>query len=70
VHEAGLGESLPAEFVKNSICHACYCLMSHPGIAEFLGELATDPEFLRRVAYGRVYYLRETAMVERLGLVD
>jgi MoaA/NifB/PqqE/SkfB family radical SAM enzyme len=70
VQEAGLGEHLPDRFVKHSICHACYCLMADARIAEFLSELVTDAEFGRKVAYGRVYYLRETKMVELLGLME
>jgi MoaA/NifB/PqqE/SkfB family radical SAM enzyme len=68
--EAGLGQYLPDTFVKHSICHACYCLMSDARIAEFLSELATDAEFREKVAYGRVYYLRETKAVQMLGLVE
>jgi len=68
VREAGLAEHLPPSFIKNSICHACYCLMSNPRLVQFMAELAHDQEFVERVAYGRVYYLKETEMVELLGL--
>jgi hypothetical protein len=68
--EAGLDEQLPRSYIKNSICHACYCLMSNSRIVEYLTELASDREFQERVAYGRVYYLKEARMFELLGLVD
>jgi MoaA/NifB/PqqE/SkfB family radical SAM enzyme len=66
--DAGLGQLLPEEYVKNSVCHTCYCLMTSPGILDWLQHLAGDPEFVEEVAYGRVYYLGETRMVELLGL--
>lgn len=68
VQKAGLGAQLPESYIENSICHACYCLMSNPRLVEFLTELAHDWEFRCRVAYGRVYFLKETRMVELLGL--
>jgi MoaA/NifB/PqqE/SkfB family radical SAM enzyme len=66
--EAGLGHRLPGAYVKNSICHACYHLMTEPGMVEFLSHLADDGAFREEVAYARVYYLHETRMVELLGL--
>ena len=62
--EAGLFEYLPKEYIKDSICHACYSLMSNFKIKEFLNRLAKNPEFRRKVAYARLYYLRESRMYE------
>jgi hypothetical protein len=68
IEEAGLGQYLPEAYIQGSVCNACYSLMSREEIVQFLDHLAQDFEFRRRVAYARVYYLRETRMVERLGL--
>ena len=62
--EAGLTKYLPKEYINNSICHACYSLMSNKKINLFLQSLAHDPEFRRKVAYARLYYLRENRMYE------
>ena len=70
LQEAGFGDKLPKTYIKNSVCHACYELMSTPEIVSFLGELSEDREFTRKVAYGRVYYLNEPQMVIKLGLVE
>ena len=61
---AGYGELLPKRFLKGSICDLCYALMSDPGIAEALDTIARDPEYVRKIAYARVYYLNETRMAE------
>jgi MoaA/NifB/PqqE/SkfB family radical SAM enzyme len=62
--DAGLAEHLPKEYIKNSICHACYSLMSNNKIRFFLHSLANDSEFRRKVAYARLYYLGEPQMFE------
>ncbi len=63
---AGYGDLLPSEYIQNSVCNTCYALMSNPKIAASLATLQSDFEFMRQVAYGRVYYLRENRMVELL----
>jgi organic radical activating enzyme len=68
LQSAGLGTHLPDQYIKDSVCHACYELMSRPAITQFLEELSRDAEFARMVAYGRVYYLKEPEMVLGLGL--
>lgn len=68
IEEAGLGQYLPEAYIKDSVCNACYTLMSHGKIVEFLAQLAEDFEFVRRVAYARAYYLHESNMVEYLGI--
>ncbi len=60
---------MPNVFVKDSICITCYRLLSNPKIADFLNELNRDLEFGRKVAYARAYYMQETEMIERLGIV-
>ncbi|UCG26375.1 MAG: radical SAM protein [Chloroflexota bacterium] len=68
LQSAGLGHHLPDHYIKDSVCHACYELMSRPAITSFLEGLSRDAEFERMVAYGRIYYLEEPEMVSRLGL--
>ncbi len=40
--EAGLDRHLPKEYVKDSVCCACYCLMSEVSVVDFLGQLAAE----------------------------
>jgi len=63
-NDAGLAKFLPEKYVKDSVCHACYSLVSNRRIRTFLQSLARDPEFRRKVAYARLYYLRESRMFE------
>lgn len=65
--EAGLADCLPARYIKDSVCNACYTLMASDGIVRFLSELGEDPEFRRKVAYARLYYLQEARMLELLA---
>ena len=65
--KAGLGQHIPERFVKDSICNACYSLMSNPAIVEYLKELAQS-DFAIRAAYARGYYLNEIRTIELLGL--
>jgi MoaA/NifB/PqqE/SkfB family radical SAM enzyme len=62
--QAGLKQYLPEKYIKDSVCNACYFLMSNERIVEFLDELAEDPKFIEKVAYARVYYLNEQDMME------
>ena len=64
IKEAGLGKNLPTKYIKDSICYACYSLMANTEIGKFLESLANEPEFIRKVAYARLYYLRENRMFE------
>ena len=66
VNDAGLAKHLPSRYIKDSVCHACYSLMANREISRFLESLAQEPEFRRKVAYGRLYYLRERQMYEFL----
>lgn len=68
IKDAGLDAYLPERYIKDSVCNACYKLMSNSRIIAFLFQLDRDVEFKRKVAYARVYYLKETKMVELLGL--
>ena len=62
--EARLEKYLPKKYIANSICYACHSLMSQDQIRKFLQALAIDPEFRKKVAYARLYYLKEKQMFE------
>ena len=62
--EAGLGGHVPTVFVSGSICQACYSVLSDPAVRQWLHQLEQDAEFRRKVAYGRLYHLEETGMLE------
>lgn len=62
--DAGLGENLPTEYIKDSVCYACYDLMANDRMGQFYADLISDDDFVRKVAYGRAYYLGETAMIQ------
>ena len=64
IEESEYSGELPSKYVKDSVCDACYQLMSNPDIVGFLEQLAEEPEFKRKVAYARAYYMKETRMVE------
>jgi MoaA/NifB/PqqE/SkfB family radical SAM enzyme len=67
LREAGMGDHLPTVFVSSSICQACHTMLSVPAVLEWLHQLEQDPEFRRKVAYGRFYHLKETGMLELGG---
>ena len=64
LQESGLSAHVPASYVEGSVCNACYQLLSDPVVREWLSRLEQDTDFRRKVAYGRLYYLNETGMLE------
>jgi MoaA/NifB/PqqE/SkfB family radical SAM enzyme len=64
VKKAGLDECIPKTYIKDSICDACYALMSNDKTIEYLNALAKDKEFSKKVAYARLYYLNESEMIK------
>jgi MoaA/NifB/PqqE/SkfB family radical SAM enzyme len=64
LREAGMGDHLPHVYVAGSSCQACYSMLSDPAVREWMRKLEQDEEFRRKVAYGRLYHLRETRMLE------
>lgn len=60
----GLGEHLPKSYIAGSVCNACYSMMSEPVLRNWVRRAEQDVTFRRNVAYGRVYYLSESRMVE------
>ena len=67
LREAGMGDRLPTVFVSGSNCQACYTILSDPAVREWLRKLEQDAEFRQMVAYGRLYHLGETGMLELGG---
>lgn len=67
LREAGLGQHLPKSYIEDSVCNACYNLLSDAVVRGWLCQLEQDAEFRRKVAYGRLYYLNETGMLELGG---
>ncbi len=68
LEERGHGPLLPKLFVRNSMCNLCHSLMSDLRLCAALSELANDQALVEKIAYGRMYYLHETRMLEKLGL--
>jgi organic radical activating enzyme len=67
LREAGLNQHLPIMYVEGSVCNACYSLLADPVVREWLSQLEQHAEFRQKVAYGRLFYLNETGMLELGG---
>lgn len=67
IMEMGLGNYLPKRYVRDSICCTCYDLLQRQNLISFFDDLKQDQEFLEKVAYGRIYYLKENRMAEILS---
>lgn len=67
LHEAGCGSLLPQRYVADSVCAACFSLMSDARVVASLNALAQDPAWAEKVAYGRLFYLKEEEMVTSLS---
>jgi MoaA/NifB/PqqE/SkfB family radical SAM enzyme len=64
----GYGEGeLPDRFINNAICDPCYKIMSNRKLIPFIHQLANDSDYIKTVAYGRYYYLKETEMLSYHG---
>lgn len=61
--------SLPTEFIDNCNCDICYRMFKDEEILDLLTEIQkTDEELQQEIAYGRLFYLNETRMLETLDL--
>jgi len=68
LQKTSASQYLPKTYLKNSICDACYNMISNTDIVKYLDSLRNDQEFNEKVAYARIYYLGETEMARQLGL--
>jgi hypothetical protein len=66
----GKEKLLSEEYIRDCVCDVCYKMFKNDGILDFLAGLQTDEEFQKKVAYGRLYYLNETKMLEELNLYE
>jgi MoaA/NifB/PqqE/SkfB family radical SAM enzyme len=57
---------LPDYYIKDSVCNACYSIMSNSNLINFLNRLAEENKFKKKVAYARIYYLHEEQMIKNL----
>jgi len=63
---AGYDAEVPHDFIANNLCDACYRLFSRPTLVSYLANVNHDPDFTRKTAYARMFYLKEAQMLERL----
>lgn len=68
IEESDFKKYLPKSYIKGSVCDACYNLMINDHIVNYLKNLSKNSEFIKKVAYARAYYLKETEMIESLKL--
>lgn len=62
----GYTEPISDNYIEQSVCDACFKLMSNQKTVENLLEIKKDLEFTEKVAYGRVYFLNEDRMARRI----
>ena len=70
LQEAGYGSLLAENYVEGSICSACYQMFANPRINELLLALTSNAEFIREVAYARLYYMNEAQMVQTFQFME
>ncbi len=68
--EQGFDSLLPREYIRDCPCDVCYKLMSDKKIIDALEIIMKNKQIKDTIAYARVYYLNETAMVERFKLYE
>ncbi len=66
--DAGLNQYLPKNFIKGSICDTCYKIMSNVQLKEFFSSIIKNQEFMQKVSYARVYFLKEPNMINRFDV--
>lgn len=64
IQEGGFETCLPERYMDGSLCDTCYQLMARRVVRGHLSEAALDTQLCRKVAYGRLYYLKETGMLK------
>jgi len=59
IESAGYRDLLPKRYIKDSVCNACYALMSNQKLIPILNSLTGDSEYIRMVIHARSFYLNE-----------
>lgn len=67
--ENGFEDLLPKEYVQDSICDACFKLLSDKKTVDNLNKILNHENMLKKIAYARWYYFKESAMLESLKLI-
>lgn len=70
LRDNGYDNLLPSSFQEDSICDVCNKLFSNRQICKALDAIAENEMLIKKVAYGRYYYLEETEMMEKLKLFE
>jgi MoaA/NifB/PqqE/SkfB family radical SAM enzyme len=66
--ENGYSGLLPSSYMAHCPCDVCFKLFSTKEICEALAQIFEDDYLKKKVAYGRFYYLEETAMLEKMDI--
>lgn len=67
--ENGFDDLLPKEYVQDSICDTCFKLLSDNQIVDNLNIILNHKNMLKTIAYARLYYFNESAMLKSLQLI-
>jgi organic radical activating enzyme len=65
LREEGLDDLLPDDYLRDCVCDPCFKLLSEERVVRALEGLYRDESKRQTLAYARLYYLNEAAMVER-----
>ena len=63
---SSLTENLPKKYNKCGYCELCYALISDKQLIVDLWKIIDQPEITEKTAYERIFYLKETTMVEKM----
>ena len=66
LEDQGMGGRLPQRFIKDSLCNLCYTILNDVALCDALRSLAGDTGLMQKIAWGREFYLQETAMSNRI----
>lgn len=64
LREDGFEGFMPREYICDCPCDVCYKLLCDQRIVDHLQSILQDEHTKQTIAYGRLYYLNETAMAE------
>ena len=67
IEESEVKSELPDCYIENVVCDPCYRILSNQNLVRWVERLGADPEYMRTVAYGRAYFLKEVGTLNYLG---